>query len=162
MLPRDRILRSARTSLWLGAWLAAGVACSNREAPAPAPATAGSRVPYDEFADLQYFQLKDTNTVVIEFFDGSGTVIVDIQCELQKSGPAPVLHVRILGNKTGPETKKFVWDTEGNAVYYFDIGQVDKSKLRVVYDDDKGPHDIPASGVLDKPFEPEHPAAAKP
>jgi hypothetical protein len=170
MLPRDRILRTARIHLRLGVLLAVGVACSSRAAttavaPLPAatsPAATGLMVPYTEFADLQYFQLKGTNTVVIEFFDGSGTVVVDVQCEMQKSGPEPLLQVRILGNKNGPESKKFVWDTEGNAVYYFDVGVVDKSKLRVVYNDDKGQHDIPAAGIVDKPFEAEHAASAKP
>ncbi len=127
----------------------------------PPPAAAGSRVPYSEFADLQYFLLKDTNTVVIEFFDGSGITVVDIQCEMQPNASAPVLQVRILGNKVGPESKKFVWDTDGNAVYYFDVGAVDKSKLRVVYDDDQGPHDVPAAGIIDQPFEPEHPTSTK-
>jgi hypothetical protein len=139
--------------------LAGGVACSNRDAPTPA-ATSG-RVPYDEFADLQYFQLKDTNMVAIEFFDGSGTLIVDLQGEMQKSGSAPVLQIRILGNKGGPETKKFIWDTEGNAVYYFDVGAVDKAKLRVVYDDDQGPHDIPLAGMVNQPFEVEHRASTQ-
>jgi hypothetical protein len=130
-------------------------------APSP-PVRTGRMVPYDEFADLQYFQLKDTNTIAVEFYDGQGTVIVDIQCEMQKSEPVPTLQVRILGNKSGPETKKFIWDTEGNAVYYFEVGAVDKAKLRVVYEDDKGEHEIPPAGVLDQPFEPEHPPSPPP
>ncbi len=134
-------------------------ACSSNPAPTPAPTAAGVVVPYGEFADLQYFLLKGTNQVVIEFFDGSGTKIVDLDCQLQSNGPTFVLHVRILGNQTGPETKKFIWDTEGNAVYYFDVGNVDKSNLRVVYDDNKGPHDIPSAGTVDRPFEPEKSAA---
>jgi hypothetical protein len=88
-------------------------------------------------------------------------LIVDLQGEMQKSGSAPVLQIRILGNKGGPETKKFIWDTEGNAVYYFDVGAVDKAKLRVVYDDDQGPHDIPLAGMVNQPFEVEHRASTQ-
>ena len=160
MLPPDRFLRSARIYL-LPCALLALAACSSHDAstraPAAAtPAAASSPVPYTEFADLQYFQLKDTNTVVLEFFDGSGTMITDLNCQLQTDGPVPVLHFHIFGNKSGPETKKFVWDNEGNAVYYFDSGAVDKAKMRVVYDDGQGSHDIPSAGVLEKPFQEEH------
>jgi hypothetical protein len=182
-----RIIRFAQNSLALGLILVVSGACLGYAAPAPtaaapatstasaapspaattpappttaassAPAAIGSLLPYGEFADLQYFLLKGTNQVVLEFYDGSGVTVTDVQCEWQKGGTTPVLQLRIFGQKGGVESKKFFWDTEGNAVYTFDIGAADKSKLRVVYVDDKGVHDIPSAGSLDKPFEPEHP-----
>jgi len=176
MLPHEKFLRLA------GIYLAPCVvlaACSSPAVPAPMPVVSapssptpaapvaplpvaatvqatGKLVPYNEFADLQYYQVKDTNTLALEFYDGSGTLIVDIQGAMQAGGSIPELHVRMLGNKTGPETNKFIWDTEGNAVYYFDVGEVDKSKLRVIFDDDQGPHVVPNAGIVDKPFEVEH------
>jgi formylglycine-generating enzyme required for sulfatase activity/acetyl esterase/lipase len=135
-------------------------AATTTPAAATAPAVTGAMVPYDEFADMQYYQMKGNNMVALEFYDGSGTLIVDIQAEMQAGAPVPTLHVRLLGNKTGPESGKFIRDTEGNAVYYFDVGDVDKTKLRVVYEDDKGPHDLPMAGVRDEPFEVEHRATA--
>jgi len=181
MLPHLKFLRLAGIYLVPCVVLAAVAACSSPATPAPTPIVsapssptptpaavitppplaapaqaAGKFVPYNEFADLQYYLVKDTNTVALEFYDGSGTLIVDIQGDLQTGDPAPALHIHILGNKTGPETDKFVWNTEGNAIFYFDVGAGDKSTLRVIYEDDQGPHAVPAAGIVDKLFEVEH------
>lgn len=136
----------------------AAPAATTSPAPIATPTASGHLLPYAEFADLQYFKLSGTNQVILEFYDGSGVTITDIQCDWQKGGTTPVLQVRIFGQKGGVESKKFFWDTEGNAVYSFDVGAADKAALRLVYIDDKGAHDIPSAGLLDKPFEPEHPA----
>jgi hypothetical protein len=157
MLPHDRVLRFIRIYLTPSLLLVVLAACKS-----PAQPSAASRVvPYNEFADLQYYQVSGTNTYALEFYDGSGTLITDIQGEMQKSDSGPVFHVRIFGNKVGPETPKFIWDTEGNAVYYIDMGDADKSKLQVVYDDDQGEHVIPTAGTVDRPFDEEHRAASK-
>jgi hypothetical protein len=140
-------------------------ACSSHNAPTPAASNAstgnptGAMVSYDELADLQYYQIEGTNTLALELFDGR-TTVTDLDCEWETSSPTPVLLVHIFGSKDGPETHKIIWDTEGNAVYYFDLGNVDKSKLRVVYEDAKGRHDIPSAGLLDRKFDVEKPSTS--
>jgi hypothetical protein len=165
MFPDYRILRTARNLSLFGVLLslaALGPGCTASPSTAPTPPAVTSQpVSYNEFADLQYFLMQGTNTVAIELFDGR-TTITDIHCDLQTGGPAPVLRVRIWGNVAGVETKKILWDTEGNAIYYVDVGNVDKSKLQVVYEDDQGRHDLSLAGVRDGPFEAEHPSATKP
>ena len=120
--------------------------------PQSAPVAAGTPIPYGDFADLQYFLLKDTNNLVLEFFDGSGVKIADIQASFQTAAPSAGLHLRILGNQTGPETKKLYWDNEGNAIFTYDLGAASPSSLHIYYDDGQGPHEVPSAGTIDQPF----------
>jgi hypothetical protein len=165
MQPRERILRI--TSIYFApcVLLVVVAACSSPAAPAldeSAASATRKMVPYDEFADLQYYQVEGTNTLAIEFYDGRSTIpLVDANAQMVSADP-PLFRVRIFANKEGAEPSKILWNNEGNAYFYVDVGPVDKAKLRVVYDDGQSQHDIPTAGLMDKPFEPEKPASKAP